>query len=72
MALGLLLAGLLPTSGMTISWTGFAKGNVEAAIKMTVLGLVMGSLATPIYVKLLMGTELEMQMFAVFKQIVII
>ena len=26
MALGLLLASLLPTSGMTISWTGFAKG----------------------------------------------
>ncbi|MCK4887089.1 MAG: arsenic resistance protein, partial [Planctomycetes bacterium] len=35
-ALGLLLAALLPTSGMTISWTGFAKGNINAAIKMTV------------------------------------
>jgi ACR3 family arsenite efflux pump ArsB len=41
MALGLLLAGLLPTSGMTISWTGFAKGNVAAAVKMTVVGLVV-------------------------------
>ena len=37
MALGLLLAGLVPTSGMTISWTGFARGNVEAAVKMTVI-----------------------------------
>ena len=36
--LGLLLAALLPTSGMTISWTGFAKGNLNAAIKMTVIG----------------------------------
>lgn len=27
LVLGLLLAALLPTSGMTISWTGFAKGN---------------------------------------------
>jgi ACR3 family arsenite transporter len=35
MALGLLLASLLPTSGMTISWTGFAKGNMGAAINMT-------------------------------------
>ncbi|NTW99193.1 MAG: arsenic resistance protein, partial [Geobacteraceae bacterium] len=35
MALGLLLAALVPTSGMTISWTGFAKGNLEAAVKMT-------------------------------------
>src|SRR5690606_9375344 len=33
LALGLLLAALLPTSGMTISWTGFAKGNVPAAIQ---------------------------------------
>ena len=32
-ALGLLLASLLPTSGMTIAWTGFAKGNLPAAIR---------------------------------------
>ena len=38
MALGLLLAALLPTSGMTISWTGFARGNMGAAINMTVIG----------------------------------
>jgi len=31
MALGLLLAGLVPTSGMTISWTGFAKGYQKAS-----------------------------------------
>jgi ACR3 family arsenite transporter len=36
MALGLLLAGLVPTSGMTISWTGLARGNMAAAVKMTV------------------------------------
>ena len=35
---GMLLVGLFPTSGMTISWTGFAKGNVAAAVKMTVVG----------------------------------
>jgi ACR3 family arsenite transporter len=32
-AVGLFLIGVLPTSGMTISWTGFAKGNKEAAIR---------------------------------------
>ncbi|MCB2145080.1 MAG: universal stress protein [Deltaproteobacteria bacterium] len=32
-AVGLFLIGVLPTSGMTISWTGFARGNKEAAIK---------------------------------------
>lgn len=69
MALGLLLAGLVPTSGMTISWTGFAKGNMSAAVKMTVIGLICGSLATPFFVKALMGATIEMNLYMVFKQI---
>jgi len=72
MALGLLLAGLVPTSGMTISWTGFAKGNLEAAVKMTVIGLTLGSLATPFYVSGLMGASIEVNMLAVMRQIVLI
>ena len=72
MALGMLLAGLVPTSGMTISWTGFAKGNMASAVKMTVIGLTLGSLATPFYVQALMGASLEVNVLAVMKQIVII
>ncbi|MCP3871559.1 MAG: arsenic resistance protein [Desulfobacteraceae bacterium] len=72
MALGLLLAGLVPTSGMTISWTGFAKGNIEAAVKMTVIGLVLGSIATPFYVQFLMGSTIEINFSKVIQQIVII
>ncbi len=72
MALGLLLAGLVPTSGMTISWTGFARGNVEAAVKMTVIGLTLGSIATPFYVKCLLGAQIEVDMMAVLRQIMFI
>jgi ACR3 family arsenite efflux pump ArsB len=72
MALGLLLAGLVPTSGMTISWTGFAKGNVPAAVKMTVIGLVLGSLATPFFVETLLGAQIAMDLSAVFRQILFI
>ncbi|MFO7803984.1 MAG: universal stress protein [Desulfovermiculus sp.] len=72
MALGMLLAGLVPTSGMTISWTGFAQGNLASAVKMTVIGLTLGSLATPFYVQALMGASLEVNVLAVMKQIVII
>ncbi len=72
MALGLLLAALLPTSGMTISWTGFAKGNIGAAINMTVIGLTLGSLATPLYVKWLLGHVVDINMLMVFKQIMVI
>ncbi len=72
MALGLLLAALLPTSGMTISWTGFANGNMGAAINMTVIGLTLGSLATPFYVQALFGAKVDVDLMLVAKQIVVI
>lgn len=72
LALGLLLASLVPTSGMTISWTGFAKGNLAAAVKMTVVGLILGSLVTPLYIRFLMGTEVDVDMVSVMKQILMV
>ncbi len=72
LALGLLLAALVPTSGMTISWTGFAKGNLPAAVKMTVVGLSLGSIATPFYVQALLGATVEVDLLSIFKQIVLI
>ncbi len=71
LALGLLLAALLPTSGMTISWTGFAKGNLPAAIKLTIIGLFMGSLLTPFYVQFLLASEIPVQLLVVFQQIIL-
>ncbi len=68
-AFGLLLIALLPTSGMTISWTGFARGNVSVAIKMTIIGLILGTLATPIYARLLMGEVVEVPLLKTFQQI---
>lgn len=70
--LALLLTALLPTSGMTISWTGFAKGNVPAAVKMTVVGLIAGSLLAPVYLKLLLGAVVEIPVLLVFGQIALI
>ena len=72
LALGLLLTGLLPTSGMTISWTGMAKGNMAAAIKMTIFGLLIGSILTPIYINQLMGASVEIEMMKIVQQIAII
>lgn len=71
LALGLLLAALLPTSGMTISWTGFAKGNVSAAVKLTLVGLFLGSILTPFYVYHLMGTQLSVDLGLVFTQVLL-
>jgi len=71
-ALGLLLVATLPTSGMTISWTGFAKGNLDAAIKMAVIGLIIGALASPLYVNWLMGAVVEIPLAKIFQQIAFI
>jgi len=68
-AVGLFLIGVLPTSGMTISWTGFARGNKEAATKMVIFGLVIGSLAAPIYTKYFMGAVIDVNILHMFKQI---
>jgi arsenite transporter len=70
--LALLLAALLPTSGMTISWTGFAKGNVPAAVKMTVIGLLAGSLLAPLYLRALLGAVVAIPVLQVFLQIALI
>jgi ACR3 family arsenite efflux pump ArsB len=71
-ALGLFLIALLPTSGMTISWTGFAKGNVPVAIKMTIIGLVLGALATPLYIQAFMGEVVTVSFSKIFQQILIV
>ncbi len=70
--LGFLLAGLLPTSGMTISWTGFAKGNIEVAVKMTVIGLTAGSLLAPVFIKAFLGAQIDVNMLDVARQIALI
>ena len=71
-ALGFLLVSLLPTSGMTISWTGMSGGNMEAAVKMTVFGLITGSLLTPVYIKLLMGATVTIPTARIISQILVI
>lgn len=70
-AVGLFLIGVLPASGMTISWTGFANGNKEAATKMLVFGLIIGSAAAPIYTKVFMGATVDVDMLHMFQQICI-
>lgn len=68
-AVGLFLIGVLPASGMTISWTGFAGGNKEAATKMLVFGLFIGALAAPVYTRVFMGATVNVDMLHMFQQI---
>lgn len=67
---GLVLASLLPTSGMTISWTALFQGNVSTAIKLTVTGLILGSLLTPWYLFILVDQLVPVDLWATFKTII--
>ena len=71
-ALGILLIGLIPSSGMTISWTGFGDGNIDAAMKMTVIGLVLGALLTPFYAEFLMGASVPIPILYILQKIALI
>jgi ACR3 family arsenite efflux pump ArsB len=70
--LGLFMTGLLPTSGMTITWTQMAKGNLAAAVKMTVIGLMAGSLLTPVYMEIVFGQSIKIPLSKTLIQIIII
>lgn len=69
---GLALASLLPTSGMTISWTMLNKGNVPAAVKITALSLVTGSLLTPGYLYLMIGQVMDFDIKLLVAKLVIL
>ncbi len=59
---GLLLSALLPTSGMTVTWTGLAKGPVPVAVQLVLVGLIAGTVATPFYMKALLGAEISLSL----------
>ncbi|MFH5880974.1 arsenic resistance protein [Liberiplasma polymorphum] len=70
--LGILLIALLPTSGMTVSWTVMANGNVKEAIRMIVIGLILGGLLTPIYLNFFMGEAANIPFTQIIQQIIAI
>ena len=52
---GLILISLIPTSGMTASWTGLANGNMKAALLMVSANLLISIVMIPVYMKLFLG-----------------
>ncbi len=70
--LGLLLISLLPTSGMTISWTVMAKGNINEALRMVIIGLLLGAVLSPFYITFLLGSEVSVPIMQIMFQILIV
>ncbi len=71
-AFAMLLIALIPTSAMTISWTGIAKGNVDAAVKMSIFGLILGTLLAPIYIRLILGEAITIPFSMFFSRIALL
>ncbi len=70
---GLALLALLPTSGMTIAWTRLQNANGEAAVKMTVIGLLLGAVLTPVYLYFMLdGADVDFEFFGIMKTILIV
>jgi len=71
-AIGLYLIALLPTSGMTAAWTGMAKGNLNTALVIIAVNLVLSVLILPFYLKLMVGEAVPFDPMHIFRQLLYI
>ncbi|EOD00314.1 arsenic resistance protein [Caldisalinibacter kiritimatiensis] len=55
LTVGLILISLIPTSGMTASWTGLANGNMKSALLIISSNLLLSIVMIPLYMKLFIG-----------------
>lgn len=66
----LYLIALLPTSGMTIAWTGLAKGNIMTALIMVSFNLLLSIPLLPIYMKFMLGTSVNVDAVQIIQELV--
>ncbi|MDI6880946.1 MAG: hypothetical protein QMC95_17705 [Desulfitobacteriaceae bacterium] len=55
MALGLILISLIPTSGMTATWTELAKGNLKVALSIIATSLLVVIIGLPVMLPIMAG-----------------
>lgn len=67
--MGLVLMGLLPTSGMTASWTGLARGNLRMSLVLMSLNLLVAMGLIPIYINWFFGQAVSIDPMVVGKSL---
>ena len=72
MALGLMLIALLPTSGMTATWTELAKGELKAALSIIAVSLILIIVGLPFALPLAAGDQLTVTPFFIFQRILLV
>lgn len=68
-AVGLYLIALIPTSGMTAAWTGLAKGDLNSALIMMAVNLIVAVFVLPIYLDALVSGTVQFDPRALFVQL---
>ena len=71
-AVGLYLIALLPTSGMTAAWTGMAGGNLNTALVIIAVNLLLSIFLLPPYLKYLVGQSVPFDPWHIFQQLMYI
>jgi len=71
-AVGLYLIALLPTSGMTAAWTGMAGGNLNTALVIIAVNLLLSIFLLPPYLKNLVGASVPFDPWHIFQQLMYI
>ncbi len=66
---GLLIISVIPGGNMVAAFTMLFGGNVKASVKISVSNLILGSLLAPVYLYLLLGKLVEIDVFQIGKTI---
>ena len=66
---GIILIGLIPTSGMTASWTGLAKGNLQLSLVMISVNLLIAILMIPIYMQIFLGKIVTIETIVILQSL---
>jgi len=59
--LGMMIIGLLPTSGMTASWTGLSGGNLKLSLAVMSTNLLLSMVMLPLYLSIFNSTGLVIE-----------
>jgi len=69
---GLLLISIVPGGNMVVAFTMLAGGNVKASVRLCAANLILGALLAPVYLYVLAGKLVEIDIFHIGKTIVLV
>ncbi|NUQ81742.1 MAG: arsenic resistance protein [Bacteroidetes bacterium] len=70
LSLGLMLIALIPTSGMTATWTERSRGNLKVALSIIAISLLVVVVTLPLVLPLVAGDLLEVGPWFIFQRII--